>query len=230
VVQEAPPPERVRDYSGPRLSILLVDDDPAHLDIVQNLLRPLNFNLLTAADGRTGLAMASEHKPELAMIDISLPDMTGWQVSERLRALAEPRSMKIVMVSANAHEYSSGGGDDSLHDAFIMKPINLQLMLECVGRLLGVKWIYENPQRMVAGTADAADSLPAHSRHHLDDLYQLGRIGHVRGIQAKLREMETENAANQPFAAHLRVLVANFDLKRYMNVLEELRKHGQKYG
>ncbi len=77
-----------------------------------------------------------------------------------------------------------------------------------------------------AATQDAGTSLPRHSRHHLDDLYQLGRIGHVRGIQAKLREMEQEDAANLTFATHLRGLVANFDLKRYMHVLEAMRKHG----
>ena len=68
--------------------------------------------------------------------------------------------------------------------------------------------------------------LPSHSRHHIDDLYQLGRIGHVRGIQAKLTEIEAEDPSNTPFAKHLRQLVANFDLKRYMNVLEAMRKNG----
>ena len=85
-----------------------------------------------------------------------------------------------------------------------------------------------NPQAAAANADLAADNnaLPSQSRHHLDDLYQLGRIGHVRGIQAKLRQMEDEDAANRPFATHLRGLVANFDLKRYMNVLEAMRNHG----
>ena len=45
----------------------------------------------------------------------------------------------------------------------------------------------------------------------------------MRGIQAKLREIEAEDPASKPFATHMRSLVANFDLKRYMNVLEALR-------
>ena len=72
----------------------------------------------------------------------------------------------------------------------------------------------------------AAALLPQQSRHHLDDLYQLGRIGHVRGIQAKLRQMEEEDFANAPVIKQLRGLVANFDLKRYMNVVEAMRNHG----
>ncbi len=63
-----------------------------------------------------------------------------------------------------------------------------------------------------------------HSRHRLDDLYRLGRIGHVRGIHAKLAEMAAEHPSNQAVAAHLRTLVSNFELKRYMTVIEAMRK------
>ncbi len=76
-----------------------------------------------------------------------------------------------------------------------------------------------------ARETDLQGALPENARHHVDDLYQLGLIGHVRGIQAKLREMETD-PTNKPFATRMRTLVANFDLKRYMNVLEGMRKHG----
>ena len=65
-----------------------------------------------------------------------------------------------------------------------------------------------------------------HCLHHLDDLYRLGRIGHVRGIHAKLEEMAAEHPSNQPLATHLRGLVANFELKRYMTVREAMRNNG----
>jgi hypothetical protein len=67
------------------------------------------------------------------------------------------------------------------------------------------------------------NNLSSRSSHHLDDLYRLGRIGHVRGIEAKLRELELEDSANDAFAAQMRSLLENFDLKRYMSVLEAIR-------
>ena len=219
--QEEVHPGVARDHDGPQLSILLIDDDPQHLEIMRSLLRPLRFRLLTAPDGETGLKLAAGDPPHLAMIDISLPDMTGWEIAARLRA--SQGHTRIVMVSANAHEFHPGG-EGSPHDAFIMKPIDVQALLECIGKILGLKWTYEGSSALVA--ADASTSFPSHSRHHLDDLYQLGKIGHVRGIQAKLQQMEEEDAANKPFAAHLRTLVVNFNLKRYMNVVEEMRNHG----
>jgi CheY-like chemotaxis protein len=213
---------RAQDYEGPRRTVLLIDDDVAHLDIVQGLLRGLSFDVVTARDGRGGLALARERRPDLVMIDISMPGMNGWDVARALRAEPAHERLKIIMVSANAHEYSRGGSDD-LHDAFVMKPVDMQLLLDRMGDVLGLRWIYDSAAP--ASTSEPVGVLPQHSRHHIDDLYRLGRIGHVRGIQAKLQEIESENAANRPFTAHMRGLVANFDLKRYMSVLETMRKN-----
>jgi CheY-like chemotaxis protein/anti-sigma regulatory factor (Ser/Thr protein kinase) len=214
----------ITGYAGRAIKILLIDDDPHHVDIVQGLLRPLGFVVFIAQGGRAGLALAAECQPDLAMIDLSMPDMTGWEVAKELRARADFARTPIVIVSANAHEHSPGG-EGSVHDAFIIKPVEMQLLLDCIGTLLGLEWLHESPPGTPDGDASVG-VLPEHSRHHLDDLYQLGRIGHVRGIQAKLQEIAAEDPANEPFAKHLRQLVANFDLKRYMNVLEAMRNDG----
>src|SRR5690606_37030110 len=102
------------------------------------------------------------------------------------------------------------------------KPVDMQRLLECLGAQLQLAW--RHADAAPSHSAEGESSLPARARHHVDDLYQLGLIGHVRGIQAKLREMEND-PANKPFANRMRTLVANFDLKRYMHVLEGLRKH-----
>jgi signal transduction histidine kinase/CheY-like chemotaxis protein len=214
---------RIGDYMGPRKRILLADDDPLHIDLVQNLLRPLGFTVFVARDGKTCLELAAQCRPDLAMVDLSMPDLSGWTVAQTLRANSQLANLKIMIVSANAHEYSPQTGAE--HDSFIMKPIQLQRLLEQVGTLLNLTWIY--PSETVAsptqpGTASGG-TLTCRSRHHLDDLYRLGLIGHVRGIEVKLRELELEDSANDAFAAHLRTLVSSFDLKRYMSVLETLR-------
>ena len=223
---------RARGYAGPRRTILLVDDDPAHLELLTNVLRPLDFILLPAHDGHSSLELAAHHSPDLALLDISLPDMTGWDVVRQLRTSGtgseEERRPKIAMVSANAYEYSPGGGGGPLHDAFLIKPIDIDLLIECVGSLLRLEWIYDSPQPQPATVpaANPSDEPPQQCLHHIGALYELGRIGHVRGIEAKLREMEAEHPANGPLAAQLRGFVSNFDLKRYMTTLESLQKHG----
>jgi nitrogen-specific signal transduction histidine kinase/CheY-like chemotaxis protein len=220
-----PLPRHISTYAGPRAKILLIDDDTAHLDIVRSLLEPLEFTVLAAQDGRTGLQLAAQYQPDLTLVDISLPDMTGWQVASELRVLPELARLKILMVSANAHEYNPGGTEGQSHDGFVMKPVDLQVLLESIGNVLGLKWRYAAAP--VTASDEALPTIfPEHVRQHIDDLYQLGRIGHVRGIQAKLKEIEAEDPDNRVFTGRLRTLVANFDLKRYMTTLEAMRNHG----
>jgi hypothetical protein len=157
--------------------------------------------------------------------------MTGWDVVKQLRAAGVDtegaRRPKIAMVSANAYEYSPGGGGGPLHDAFLIKPIDIDLLIECVGSLLQLEWLYESPETPTAAqTVNPFDKPPEQCLHHIGALYELGRIGHVRGIEAKLREIEAEHPANGPFAAQLRGFISNFDLKRYMTVLESMQKQG----
>jgi len=181
--------------------------------------------MLLARDGKTCLQLAAESQPQLTIVDLSLPDMSGWDLARQLRTTPGLERMKIMVVSANAHEYSPGAG--AMHDAFVIKPVELQALLERVGDLLQLEWIHEDyaqdPAVNVIALHRPISAPGSRSRHHLDDLYRLGRIGHVRGIEAKLRELELEDPVNEAFATQLRALIASFDLKRYMHVLETLR-------
>jgi CheY-like chemotaxis protein len=209
---------RIVGYEGAPVTVLMIDDDPTHLDIVQSLLRPLNFTVFSTSDGRSGIELAKECKPDIALVDISMPEMSGWDVVKALRNNCVNGRLKIVMVSANAHEYSPGG-ENELHDGFVMKPIDVQTLLAAMASVLRLKWQYE-----VAHASPAAEvSLSDHrlSSEQIAELYQLGRIGHVRGIQAKLNEVESADPANAAFAAHLRELIGKFEFKRYLSVLNE---------
>ena len=218
-----PSAHRICGYQGSPITVLLIDDDLAHLDIVQTLLRSLNFIVFTATDGRSGLELAAQCQPDIALIDISMPHLSGWDVAKAMRNCTARERLRIVMVSANAHEYSAGG-EEEVHDGFVMKPIDVHVLLSAIESSLHLKWIYES----AAANDDAAcASLMAHrfSAQHIADLYQLGRIGHVRGIQAKLQEIESEHPANAAFAAHLRQLIGKFEFKRYMSVLQDTSPH-----
>jgi CheY-like chemotaxis protein/anti-sigma regulatory factor (Ser/Thr protein kinase) len=227
------PRKRMRGYTGRRIGILLVDDDVSHLDIAGRLLRSLGFDVFFAPDAAKGLELIGRTHVDLVMLDISMPGMSGWQMAHALRALPDQQHLKIIFVSANAHENVPSTDGNRVHDAFVMKPVDVQTLLDRVGELLGLEWLFEpgrvEPELQLAssGGPDAETALlPGTSRHHLDDLYRLGRIGHVRGIHAKLAEMAAEHPSNEPVATQLRALVSNFELKRYMNVLEAMRKNG----
>ncbi|HVJ51797.1 MAG TPA: ATP-binding protein [Aliidongia sp.] len=206
----------ITGYRGRRLTVLAVDDDAAHLDLVRELLVPLGFVLFTAIDGPSSLALARECHPDLVLLDISLPGMSGWEIARALRE--EGFEAPIMMVSANGDELQPGQRPDTAHDDFLVKPIEVKRLMERIGALLGLDWLHEAPAE------PAAEAVPVPpARDQLEALYRLGRIGHVRGIEAKLDEIAAEDPGSAAFIGRLRDLVQRFELKQYMRILDEAR-------
>jgi signal transduction histidine kinase/CheY-like chemotaxis protein len=213
---------RICGYAGNRRSLLLIDDDAEHVQIMTLLLEPLGFEVASAPGGHAGLESLSRRRPDLVMLDISMPDITGWEVLSRIRGQAALQDLPVLMVSANAHEYTPAGYQTQ-HDGFLTKPVDVSVLLDMLGRSLHLQWQHEPDADAPAGQRPQSVLLAPAARHHLEDLWQLGRIGHVRAIHAKLRDIENEDPAAQPITAHLRGLVETFEMKRYMEVVGELR-------
>ncbi|HEX3971999.1 MAG TPA: ATP-binding protein, partial [Stellaceae bacterium] len=209
---------QVKGYAGRRIKVLLADDDPNHIDFVRRTLQPLGFVLFTASDGATAIELAKEARPDAALLDISMPGGSGWEVAEALRAMDLPK-LKIVMVSANAHEYQDPTRDEAIHDGYLVKPLDIQQLLERLEALLGLEWVDEMSQAPRAAGRFSPDDYPENIVAHMAELQQLGRIGHVRGIERKLAEMEEEDSVYAALTAELRGLVRGFDLKRFLDIV-----------
>ena len=161
---------------------------------------PLDFTLFTAPDGATGLELAAECRPDLAMIDISMPGMTGWQVAEQLRAIAGPRSAEDRHRVGQCARVQRRAAPAPRTMPSSSSPSTCSACSSAWRRSSACSGCTSRGRRARQRDAGRSPRCPRHSRHHVDDLYQLGLIGHVRGIQAKLREMEATIPANKPFA------------------------------
>ncbi|WP_232629232.1 hybrid sensor histidine kinase/response regulator [Methylobacterium sp. Leaf118] len=213
-----------RRYAGRRRHVLVVDDDPAHRTLMRDILEPLGIAVAEAPDGPACLALWDAnpaHPPDLVLLDIAMPGLGGWTVAERLRTRAP--TLRIAMMSANVHEISPSRGVDARHDAIIAKPFDLRDFLDQVTRLLGLDWVEEAPPAASGpepapspGPGGAAPPLPV-----LEELLRLGRIGHVRAIEARLAEIARADPGAAAFAARLQALVAAFDLPTYMRLLQD---------
>ncbi len=213
--------KRVRGYLGPRKTVMAVDDEPGHRDLIAELLEPLGFAVVTAADHAECQALGHTMPVDLFLLDVNLPGVNGWELARRLRE-TERADAPIVMVSANAYE-SQRGGPQGFHDDYIVKPVDFWTLLEKIRHHLQIEWIYEEPE--AAPLEAALPAVDPSARDHLEALWSLGQMGHVRGIHHKLDEMEAGDAAARALAVHLRPLVKGFQLNRYMKILEELRAH-----
>jgi signal transduction histidine kinase/CheY-like chemotaxis protein/purine-cytosine permease-like protein len=206
------PARRITAYAGTKRKILIADDDADHVRLVTDVLLPLGFIVLAAADGLGCLAMVEDAAPDMVILDIAMPGMSGLEVAAELRARGA--QAKILMVSGNLHDAAPHGGAD--YDGFLAKPIDLRALLERVGTLLGLDWVQETQQPGIAPVVAMPE--PA----HLAQLLQLARIGYVRGIEAKLAELEREVPVLAPFCLQLRGWVRGFEMQKLTDYLEAL--------
>jgi CheY-like chemotaxis protein len=155
-----------------------------------------------------------------------MPGLSGWQVAARLRASAPPpspegRPLKIVLVSANAHEFAAGGDGHAAHDGFIAKPVELESLLDAIAGQLGLEWLSEEPAAN-AGAAPEGLSAPdlSTAAAHLAELRRLGQAGHIRGVEAALDALAADLPASVPLVEALRTHVRAFDLDGYLRLLD----------
>jgi CheY-like chemotaxis protein len=187
------------------------------------LLGPLGFEVTTASNGWECLTLAEQHRPDLILLDIAMPEMDGWEVARRLRQTPRERPAVLVL-SANAIDASRLDGTQRLHDDYLMKPINFRQLLKKIHALLNIEWIHEEkePRPAVINDVTPLDVLPPD--RDIEDLVRFGEIGHVRQIHEKLTAIANELPECANFVARMRSLVTTFEIRRYLTMLEAIRK------
>ena len=198
--------QRIKGYAGQRRTILVVDDNADHRNLMEEVLRPLEFTVLTAKGAEECLSLVEGLKPDLFLIDISMPGMDGWELVERLRALGQPGP--IVMLSANIGDGSTAHAG---HNDMLAKPFDLRQLTDKLALQMGLDWIYHDKAK---ADAPAKTSIVIPAEDHVRELIRLGEIGYVRGIEAKLAEI-AGTPEHQPFAEAVRAYVQVFDLAGY---------------
>lgn len=214
---EAPPPPLIYGYKGTRRTILVVDDNADHRDLMRDLLAPLGFIMLSAADGATCLAIVEDIRPDMFILDISLPGISGWELARTLRDRGHIDSA-ILMMSANIGDSPPAPDGGDAHDGALSKPFDLRQLLDQLQGLLELEWIDE-PARVAPPVALHASVKPP--RQRLDELLALARIGYIRGIEAKLAEIEAEEPATATFVEEMRGVVRSFDIPRVLALLKQ---------
>ncbi len=206
-------------YEGRRRTILAIDDDPGQLALWQELLRPIGFNLFVAGSGGAGLSLAELGRPDLVLLDVSMPGLDGWAVAARLRERFG-RDIIILMASGNAAELVGAEGHGiggALHDGFVLKPVDQGLLFEILGRHLGLVWLHEGG----AAPAATGGALPDAARAHLVELARLARTGHVRGLSAALAALAAAVPEAAPLVSRLTAALDAFDLVQFQKLLNE---------
>ena len=117
-------------------TILLVDDEPAQLELLRYNLERAGFHTLQAEDGQAALDMVENEAPDLIVLDWMMPNASGIDVCRRLRARAATRLLPIIMLSARGEEGDRAMGLDTGADDYIIKPFSPRELVARVKALL----------------------------------------------------------------------------------------------
>ncbi|MFT5588355.1 MAG: signal transduction histidine kinase/CheY-like chemotaxis protein [Bradyrhizobium sp.] len=206
-------------YLGPRRRILIVDDQASQRTMLAHMLLPMGFDISEADSGAACLASIRAGVPDLVLLDIAMPVMDGWAVSRAIRDLNRPgtTTLPILIVSANAFDLAAGRAGFPCHDGFVVKPVSLLELLSKIKLHLRLEWIAAPPPAAILTTT--TPTLP--SLDELTALLELGAIGYVKGILAKLTELEQRTPSQLTFTTGLRELVRRFRLNDFAARLKE---------
>jgi two-component system cell cycle response regulator DivK len=117
--------------------ILLVEDNEMNRDMLSRRLERRGYTVVLAVDGEQGVSLARSEKPDLILMDMSLPVMDGWEATRQIKSTLETKGIPIIALTAHAMPNDEQKAREAGCDDFDTKPIELQRLMEKITAFLG---------------------------------------------------------------------------------------------
>jgi class 3 adenylate cyclase len=187
--------------------ILVVDDTPMNVKLLEGVLAGHGFAVTTASSGAAALERVRTDQPDLVLLDVVMPEMSGYEVCRRLRADEATRLLPIVMVTALDPATERVKGIEAGADDFLTKPINQPELLARVRSLLRIRALHDE-------LAELNRTLEQRVRDQVAQLERLGRLR--RFFSPQLAELIVAGDAADPLQSHRREITVVFlDLRGF---------------
>lgn len=177
--------------------ILVVDDDPRNVKLLADLLTAEGYEVASAASGAEALACPP---PDLMLLDVVMPGMSGYEVCRALRADPRTAILPIVMVTAVDPSEERVRGLEAGADDFLSKPVDPEELLVRVRSLLRIKTLHERVEDQARDLARLNDTLATRVRTQVDELERLSRL--KRFFSAAVADLILAGDAADPLRTH----------------------------
>jgi signal transduction histidine kinase/DNA-binding NarL/FixJ family response regulator len=206
------------DYQGQRRTILIVDDKWENRSVIVNLLEPVGFTVVEASDGKEGWEKTIFYNPDLIITDLIMPVMDGFELIKRLRQSSLYKDMAVIASSASVFATDQYKSIEAGADAFLPKPVEVELLLELLRQYLQLKWIYDNKVDEIKKTyipsLDDPTEMILPAKEVLQQLLELSQDGDIQRILEIAQQLCASDEKLTSFAQQLMQLASNFQLKR----------------
>jgi adenylate cyclase len=201
--------------------ILIVDDEPMNLDILQTRLSVHGYEILTATNGEEALEVATARQPDLILLDIMMPKIDGIDVCRRLKADASLPFMPIILVTAKADSKDVVAGLEAGAEEYLTKPIDQAALVARVKSMLRIKALYDTVQeqsaRLEAQSMQLAEWNQTLERRVQEQLAELERVSRLkRFFSPQLAELVVSSGGEKLLESHRREITVVFcDLRGF---------------
>ena len=194
--------------------VLVVDDIEKNARLLADVLAARGFTTRTALSGEAALAMIEQQPPDLILLDVMMPGLSGYDVCRTLRADARYAMLPIVLVTALDPATERVKGLEAGADDFLTKPVNQAELLARVRSLLRIKHLYDEVQRRKAELADWNRTLEQRVAEGVAQLERMGRL--KRFFSPALAEAIVGGGTEDPLKSHRREIAVVFlDLRGF---------------
>jgi len=195
-------------------TLLVVDDMAANRKLLGDVLSAKGYAVVTAATGEEALAKVQTIKPDLVLLDIVMPGLSGYDVCRRIRADASTGVLPVVMVTALDPTEERIKGLEAGADDFLTKPINQPELLARVRSLLRIKSLYDTVQMQASELSALNAGLEQRVQEQLGQLQRLAQL--KRFFAPPLAELIVGGELDDPLQTHRReVTVALVDVRGF---------------
>ncbi len=223
-IYDIPPDLRLVGFKEKECRIVVVDDDKESRMILTYMLSPFGFQITEAVDGADALEKMREIHPDLALIDMVMPGMDGFEVIRQIRETPEWEDMVIIAVSASVKDSEKRKCMAAGCRAFVEKPVRADELIQNIKDHLKLEWIYEEETDDSDIIIQPETMMPLVSppREQMEMLLNLAMMGDVHAIRKEAEKMMS-HPEYEPFGEKLSQLAKNFQVMK----LKEFLSKGQ---
>ena len=215
---------------GKPLKILVADDKITNRLVIINMLSPLGFEVIETKDGQQTITQVQNQHPDLILIDLDMPKMSGLKVIQRIRQIPTIKDIPIIVASANVFEQDKQQSKVAGSNGFLPKPVEMSKLYTILEKHLTLEWTYEKfgtqannqQQKYYPVIPQITDVSLIPPMEDLTQLLEFAKQGDMGAIQKQALRIEKVDEKYKLLAYYLKQLARSFEEQKIQTLIENL--------